>query len=104
VLGVAYKADIDDLRESPALKVIRLLRDRGADVDYHDPYCAELPELDLKSVDLEEYQRIAGYDAVVIVTAHSALDYRRIVQEADLVVDFRNATAGIPSAGNVWKL
>jgi UDP-N-acetyl-D-glucosamine dehydrogenase len=104
VLGVAYKADIDDLRESPALKVIRLLRAHGADVDYHDPYCAELPELDLKSVDLEEYRRIAGYDAVVIVTAHSALDYRTIVQEADLVVDFRNATAGIPSAGNVWKL
>ena len=104
VLGVSYKADIDDLRESPALKVIRLLRAHGADVDYHDPYCAELPELDLKSVDLEEYRRIAAYDAVVIVTAHSALDYRTIVQEADLVVDFRNATAGIPSAGNVWKL
>jgi len=104
VLGVAYKADIDDLRESPALKVIRLLRAHGAEVDYHDPYCAELPEFDLRSVDLEEYRRIAGYDAVVIVTAHSALDYRTIVQEADLVVDFRNATAGIPSAGNVWKL
>ncbi len=104
LLGVAYKADIDDLRESPALKVIRLLRAHGADVHYHDPYCAELPEFDLKSVDLEEYRRLAGYDAVVIVTAHSALDYRTIVQEADLVVDFRNATAGIPSAGNVWKL
>jgi UDP-N-acetyl-D-glucosamine dehydrogenase len=104
LLGVAYKADIDDLRESPALKVIRLLRSHGANVDYHDPYCAALPEFDLKSVDLEEYRRIAGYDAVVIVTAHSSLDYRTIVQEADLVVDFRNATAGIPSAGNVWKL
>ena len=104
VLGVAYKADIDDLRESPALKVIRLLRGRGANVDYHDPYCAELPEFDLKSVDLEEYRRIAGYDVVAIVTAHSTLDYRTIVQEADLVVDFRNATAGIPSLGNVWKL
>jgi UDP-N-acetyl-D-glucosamine dehydrogenase len=104
VLGVAYKADIDDLRESPALKVIRLLREHGADVDYHDPYCARLPEFDLESIDLEEYRRVAGYDAVVIVTAHSALDYRTIVQEADLVVDFRNATAGIPSAGNVWKL
>jgi UDP-N-acetyl-D-glucosamine dehydrogenase len=104
VLGVAYKADIDDLRESPALKVIRLLRAHGADVDYHDPYCADLPEFNLKSVDLEEYRRIAGYDAVVIVTAHSTIDYRTIVQEADLVVDFRNATAGIPSAGNVWKL
>ncbi len=104
VLGVAYKADIDDLRESPALKVIRLLREHGADVDYHDPYCAALPEFDLESIDLEEYRRVAGYDAVVIVTAHSALDYRTIVHEADLVVDFRNATAGIPSAGNVWKL
>ena len=104
VLGVAYKADIDDLRESPALKVIRLLRGRGADVDYHDPYCAELPEFDLRSVDLEEYRLIAGYDVVVIVTAHSTLDYRTIVQEADLVVDLRNATAGIPSVGNVWKL
>jgi UDP-N-acetyl-D-glucosamine dehydrogenase len=104
VLGVAYKADIDDLRESPALKVIRLLREHGADVDYHDPYCARLPEFDLESIDLEEYRRVAGYDAVVIVTAHSTLDYRTIVQEADLVVDFRNATAGIPSAGNVWKL
>ena len=104
VLGVAYKADIDDVRESPALKVIRLLRAHGADVDYHDPYCAELTEFNLKSVDLEEYRRIAGYDAVTIVTAHSTLDYRTIVQEADLVVDFRNATAGIPSHGNVWKL
>jgi UDP-N-acetyl-D-glucosamine dehydrogenase len=104
VLGVAYKADIDDLRESPALKVIRLLREHGADVDYHDPYCAALPEFGLESIDLEEYRRVAGYDAVVIVTAHSALDYRTIVHEADLVVDFRNATAGIPSAGNVWKL
>jgi UDP-N-acetyl-D-glucosamine dehydrogenase len=104
VLGVAYKADIDDLRESPALKVIRLLRAHGADVDYHDPYCAELPEFDLESVDLDGYRRIAGYDAVVIVTAHSALDYGTVVREADLVVDFRNATAGIPNAGNVWKL
>jgi UDP-N-acetyl-D-glucosamine dehydrogenase len=104
VLGVAYKADIDDLRESPALKVIRLLREHGANVDYHDPYCAELPEFGLTSIDLEEYRRVAGYDAVIIVTAHSALDYRTIVHEADLVVDFRNATAGIPSAGNVWKL
>ena len=104
VLGVAYKADIDDLRESPALKVIRLLREHGANVDYHDPYCAELPEFGLTSIDLEEYRRVAGYDAVIIVTAHSVLDYRTIVHEADLVVDFRNATAGIPSAGNVWKL
>ncbi len=104
LLGVAYKADIDDLRESPALKVIRLLRDHGADLAYHDPYCLELPEFDLRSVGLDDYRDLSAYDAVVIVTAHSALDYRAVVNEADLVVDFRNATAGIPSAGNVWKL
>ena len=104
VLGVAYKADIDDLRESPALKVIRLLRVHGAEVAYHDPYCQELPAFDLKSIDLDEYRALATYDAVAIVTAHSALDYRTVVQQSDLVVDFRNATAGIPSAGNVWKL
>jgi UDP-N-acetyl-D-glucosamine dehydrogenase len=104
VLGVAYKADIDDLRESPALKVIRLLRERGADVAYHDPFCPTLPEFALQSVELDDYRRVSDYDAVAIVTAHSALDYRAVVGAADLVVDFRNATAGIPSAGNLWKL
>ena len=104
VLGVAYKADIDDLRESPALKVIRLLRDHGADVAYHDSYCPELPGFGLSSVPLTDYRRLTDYDAVTIVTAHSDVDYRAVVHEADLVVDFRNATAGIPSAGNVWKL
>jgi UDP-N-acetyl-D-glucosamine dehydrogenase len=104
VLGVAYKADIDDLRESPALKVIKLLREHGAEVDYHDAYCPELPEFGMSSVDLDDYRALSAYDVVTIVTAHSALDYRTVVHEADLVVDFRNATAGIPSAGNVWKL
>ena len=104
VLGVAYKADIDDLRESPALKVIRNLRGLGADVAYHDPHCAELREFGLRSVDLDGYEMMSEYDAVVIVTAHSAVDYRSVVEHAGLVVDFRNATAGIPSAGNVWKL
>jgi UDP-N-acetyl-D-glucosamine dehydrogenase len=104
VMGVAYKADIDDLRESPALKVIRLLREHGADVAYHDPYCAELPAFGLRSVPLDDYHALADYDVVAIVTAHTALDYQAVVHEADLVVDFRNATAGIPGAGNVWKL
>ncbi len=104
VLGVAYKADIDDLRESPALKVIRLLREHGADVAYHDRYCPELAEFGLSSVPLDEYRSLAGYDVVAIVTAHSDVDYRALVNEADLVVDFRNATAGIPSTANVWKL
>jgi len=104
VLGVAYKADIDDLRESPGLKVIRNLRTHGAQVAYHDPYVPRLDDLGLSSVDISDGQPFAVYDAVVIVTAHTSIDYRRVVQEAQLVVDFRNATAGIPSAGNVWKL
>jgi UDP-N-acetyl-D-glucosamine dehydrogenase len=104
VLGVAYKADIDDLRESPALKVIRLLRSHGAEVAYHDSYCSELPEFGLSSVPIDDHRSLAVYDAVTIVTAHSDIDYRGVVHDADLVVDFRNATAGIPSAGNVWKL
>ncbi len=104
VLGVAYKADIDDLRESPALKVIRQLEANGAKVAYHDAYVPKLAEFDLVSVPLDGGKAIAGYDAVLIVTAHSNVDYRDVVKHAQLVVDFRNATAGIPNNGNVWKL
>jgi UDP-N-acetyl-D-glucosamine dehydrogenase len=101
VLGVAYKADIGDVRESPALKLIELLRNGGSDVSYHDPHVAEVPELGLASVPLEP----AAHDCVVIVTAHSAIDYERLVEDAQLVVDLRNAT-GATSAGSdkVWKL
>jgi UDP-N-acetyl-D-glucosamine dehydrogenase len=77
VLGVAYKADIDDLRESPALKVIRRLQTHGADVSYHDPYVPELEEYGLSSVSITDGRPLADYDAVVIVTAHSSVDYRR---------------------------
>ncbi len=104
VLGVAYKADIDDLRESPALKVIRNLEGQGAIVAYHDPFVPELPAFGLKSVELNGFEVLAGYDAVLIVTAHSSIDYREVVRHAQLVVDFRNATAGIANDGNVWKL
>ena len=104
VLGVAYKADIDDLRESPALKVIRNARGHGAEVAYHDPFVARLPDFGLESVDIGDYGVLGAYDAVVIVTAHTALDYRKVVERSVLVVDFRNATAGIADAGNVWKL
>jgi UDP-N-acetyl-D-glucosamine dehydrogenase len=101
VLGVAYKADIGDMRESPALKILRLLRNAGAEVSYHDPHVPELPELGLSSVALEP----AAYDCVCIVTAHSSIDYDRLVEEAGVVVDFRNAT-GSNSRGSakVWKL
>jgi UDP-N-acetyl-D-glucosamine dehydrogenase len=101
LLGVAYKPDIDDVRESPALKLIELLRNAGSDVAYHDPYVAELPEHGLASVALEP----DAYDCVTIVTAHSSIDYDDLVERAQLVVDLRNATGRNGSRnGKVWKL
>jgi UDP-N-acetyl-D-glucosamine dehydrogenase len=101
VLGVAYKADIGDMRESPALKLIELLRNAGADVAYHDPHVAELHELGLASVPLEPER----YDCVTVVTAHSSIDYEDVVERAPLVVDLRNATRRTGRvSGKVWKL
>jgi UDP-N-acetyl-D-glucosamine dehydrogenase len=101
VLGVSYKPDIGDMRESPALKIIELMRNAGADVSYHDPFVPELPEVGLRSVELDP----GAYDAVVIVTDHSSIDYRRLVEEANLVVDLRNATGRAGTGnGKVWKL
>ena len=101
VLGVAYKADVSDTRESPALKLIELLRNAGANVAYHDPHVPELPKFGLSSQPLEP----DGYDCVTIVTAHSSVDYEKLVEDANLVVDFRNATGRNGSGnGKVWKL
>jgi UDP-N-acetyl-D-glucosamine dehydrogenase len=99
VVGVAYKSDIGDTRESPALKLMELLRNAGSDVSYHDSH---VPELNgERSVPLEPSQ----YDCVAIVTAHSGIDYDRLVDDAQLVVDFRNATGRNGSGnGKVWKL
>ena len=99
ILGVAYKKDIDDLRESPALTIIELLQKDGAQVSYHDPYFPFIGkgrkyDLQMKRAELEN---LGQYDCVVIVTDHSDYDYRRIVSEAQLVVDTRNATKGIDS-------
>ena len=99
ILGVAYKPDIGDMRESPALKVIELLRGAGATISYHDAHVPELPGLGLSSVPLDP----GAYDAVVIVTDHAGVDYARVVEEASVVVDFRNATKGVGSE-KVWKL
>ena len=99
VLGVSYKADVDDVRESPAEKIIQLLEKAGANVAYHDPH---VPEFDgMRSV---EYAP-EDYDGVVIVTAHTAIDYDELVDRAQIVVDLRNAT-GRNGTGNgkVWKL
>ena len=99
VLGVAYKADIDDVRESPAEKIIELLRKAGADVAYHDPHVREFDGL--RSTECEP----ESYDCMVIVTAHGSIDYEDLVQRAQIVVDLRNAT-GRNGTGNgkVWKL
>jgi UDP-N-acetyl-D-glucosamine dehydrogenase len=99
VLGVSYKSDVDDVRESPAEKIIELLERAGADVAYHDPH---VPEFDgMRSVDYTPEE----YDGVVIVTAHSSIDYDELVERAQIVVDLRNAT-GRNGTGNgkVWKL
>jgi UDP-N-acetyl-D-glucosamine dehydrogenase len=99
VLGMAYKKDIDDLRESPSLTLIELLRQRGAIVSYNDPYFPYVGRgrhyhLDMHSVPLDD---LSAYDCVLIATDHSSYDYHRIVREASLVVDTRNATRGISS-------
>jgi UDP-N-acetyl-D-glucosamine dehydrogenase len=101
VLGVAYKADIADVRESPALKLIGLLRTAGADVAYHDPHVPEIEELGLRSSPLEP----GDHDCVAIVTAHSSIDYEDVVERSKVVVDLRNAT-GRNGRGSdkVWKL
>jgi UDP-N-acetyl-D-glucosamine dehydrogenase len=103
VLGVAYKADISDWRESPAVKLIELLRNAGASVAYHDP---NVQSFATDGIALESVPLIpADYDVVVIATAHSGIDYGKLVRDAQLVVDLRNATgrAGVTS-DKVWKL
>lgn len=97
ILGVAYKKDIDDLRESPALTIIELLQKEGAEISYNDPYFPMIGkgrkyDLQMKRTELD---RLGSYDCVVIVTDHSDYDYKQIVREAQLVVDTRNATKGI---------
>ncbi len=106
VLGVAYKKDISDVRESPALDVIKLLQDRGADVIFNDPYAEEvhLDHGSLRSVPLTD-ELLAKCDCAVIVTNHSVYDYARIVEKSSVVVDTRNATRGVAvGAGKITRL
>lgn len=125
VVGVAYKPDVSDIRESPALEIIRLLQERGAHVFYHDPYVPELllDGRSMKSVPLEQPAAapspcpavgcasadvelpLSHFDCVVIVTHHSAIDYGVLVRESALIVDTRNATKGVPGdRGKIVKL
>jgi len=95
VLGIAYKRDVDDVRESPAVRIIELLQEKGALVVYHDPYVPRVPRmrqhrLDMVSVPLTD-AALENCDVVVIATDHGCIDYARIVARAPLVVDTRNA-------------
>jgi UDP-N-acetyl-D-glucosamine dehydrogenase len=110
VLGVAYKRDVNDVRESPAIDIISLLLSKGAQADYHDPY--------IKTLEISEHAQaeeiasigdltedvLRGYDAVVIVTDHSAYDYGWIADHATLVVDTRNATRHLKDRDNIRRL
>jgi UDP-N-acetyl-D-glucosamine dehydrogenase len=100
LMGVSYKAGVGDMRESPAIKIIRLLQERGVDLVYHDPYVPELPEFGLASTGFDD--ALADADAVVIITRHPELDVDRVVDEAPLVVDFRGATRA--NQANVVRL
>ena len=102
VLGVAYKPNVNDMRESPALRIIELLRAEGAQVSYHDPHVPELARQGLRSVPLDA-EILGDADVAVIVTDHRAVDYSMVVREAPLVVDLRNVTEPSDN-GKVWRL
>jgi UDP-N-acetyl-D-glucosamine dehydrogenase len=101
ILGLAYKKNIDDLRESPSIRLIELFKQKGANVSYHDPYCPKMKEmrhqpkymLEMESVPLEE--AVAKADVVVIATDHDSIDYQQLVRDAKLVVDTRNACKNV---------
>jgi UDP-N-acetyl-D-glucosamine dehydrogenase len=101
ILGVSYKAGVGDLRESPALKIMKLLQERGAELVYSDEHVPDLPEFGLQSEPLS--QALEDADAAVIVTAHPTLDPHEVVAGAPLVVDFRGVTRGI-NADNLVRL
>jgi UDP-N-acetyl-D-glucosamine dehydrogenase len=109
LLGLAYKKNVDDTRESPALRLIELLEERGAAVDYHDPYVPKIPPTrhygpiaGRASIELTA-ETVGSYDGVVVVTDHDAVDYGLVARAAKLVVDTRNALKSAPSRANVVK-
>jgi UDP-N-acetyl-D-glucosamine dehydrogenase len=101
IIGISYKPGVGDLRESPALRIMRILRERGADLVYNDDFVPELPDVALASEPLES--ALEGADCAVIVTVHPNLDVERIVRDSPLVVDFRGVTRGI-EAPNLVRL
>jgi UDP-N-acetyl-D-glucosamine dehydrogenase len=108
ILGVAYKKDVDDPRESPAFTILELLSQRGADVSYNDPFIPALPRMRHHRIRLDSHPLTADFladqDCIVIVTDHSAYDFDLVVRNASLIVDTRNATAGCPPGrARIWK-
>jgi UDP-N-acetyl-D-glucosamine dehydrogenase len=103
VLGVAYKPNVSDTRDSPALEIIGTLGVKGARVAYHDPH---VPVITVNGVTLESRPEVrAGeYDLVLVLTAHAGYDWGAIVSAAPVIIDTRNATAGVPDAGRVIRL
>ena len=99
ILGVSYKTGVADLREAPALKIIKHLRELGADVSYHDPLIPSLEHEQLDSVELESV--IDSVDAIAIVTAHGGIDYEDLIKRAKLVVDFRGVSRGFEAPNTV---
>ncbi len=93
VLGASYKGGVGDIRESPALRIIEVLSQRGGEVSYHDEYVPGLPELGLQSVSLDEH--VSGADAVVLVTAHPGIDYGAVAAQSALFIDLRGVTRGV---------
>ncbi len=98
ILGVAYKKDIDDMRETPALRLIEILREKGAHLDYYDPFIAKLPatrkyQYDMSSIELSA-ETIKMYDAIIVVTDHTDVDYKLIQDHAQVIIDTRNVYGG----------
>ncbi|MEL0238281.1 MAG: nucleotide sugar dehydrogenase, partial [Gammaproteobacteria bacterium] len=109
IIGLSYKKDIDDMRESPSLELYKLLEAEGANVDYHDTYLPQIPKnreykelVGKKSVDLTS-ESIKLYDAVLISTNHSNVDYHLLGEHASLIIDTRNAMKGISSKAIITK-
>ena len=109
ILSIGYKKNVDDMRESPALKLIELLKTRGAEVTFHDPFVPEIPSTrehpeftGMRSVDLSD-KVLQDADAVLIATDHDKVDYDLVVRHARLVVDTRNATRSIHDRSKIVK-
>jgi UDP-N-acetyl-D-glucosamine dehydrogenase len=105
VVGVSYKANVGDIRDSPALEIIETLLRKGATVEYYDPHVASLAirGAELRSIESTQTD-FSAWDVILILTAHDGYDWKRITREARLVIDTRNATEGIQHCGNVIRL